>query len=204
MAGSITLIDGPMFAGKSERLIHHLRRAEIALERRGIPADQRCVAFRPTRDTRQSCVQSRAGGAFDALCVEGASEIPALAAEFDTVGIDEAQFFYRDPDKDGVTDPIERQRRANELRNAVFQMAQRGQHVLVAALSADFSARPFPSVVPLYAIATNLHRVYAVCMKCGVDGASFSQRLVPSKETFVVGDREYEARCLGCYEPPSS
>lgn len=184
--GSITLIDGPMFAGKSERLIYHLRRSEIALERRGIPADQRCIAFRPTRDTRQLCVQSRAGGAFDAQCVEHASEIPARAVGFYVVAVDEAQFF------------------GDDLRDAVFSMAQRGQHVLVAALSADFSARPFPSVVPLYAIATRLHRVYAVCMKCGEDGASFSQRLIPSQETFVVGDREYEARCLSCYEPPSS
>lgn len=190
--GSIILIDGPMFAGKSERLIYHLRRAEIALERRGIPVDQRCIAFRPTRDTRQLSVQSqlrvqsRAGAAFDARCVERASEIPALAVGFDTVGIDEAQFF------------------GDDLRDAVFSMAQCGQHVLVAALSADFSARPFPSVVPLYAIATKLHRVYAVCMKCGMDGASFSQRLIPSTETFVVGDREYEARCLSCYEPPAA
>lgn len=194
--GSIHLIDGPMFAGKSEELVRLLRRATIA--------EQRCIAFRPERDTRQSRVESRAGVGFEALCVRRASEIPTLAEDFDVVAVDEAQFFYEDPDKEGITDPAERQRRAEELRNAVFQMAQRGQQVLIAALSADFSARPFPSVVPLYAIATTLHRVYAVCMKCRMDGASYSQRLIPSMETYVVGDREYEARCLTCYEPPSS
>lgn len=177
MAGSITLIVGGMFAGKSEELVRLLNRLRIA--------QRRIIAFRPARDTRQPRVKSRAGGEFDAVCVQKASEMLDLATPHDVVGIDEGQFFDEG------------------LRDAVFALARGGKTVLVAALNADFAGRPFPSVSPLYAIASEIDHVRAICVKCGGE-ASFSQRLVPSSERFVIGDGEYEARCLACYEPPSS
>jgi thymidine kinase len=175
--GSITLIVGGMFASKSDKLISHLKRSGIA--------KLSCIAFRPARDTRQDNVCSRTGSEFEAISVAHASEIPALAAQAQVVGIDEAQFF------------------GDDLRDAIFLMAQRGQRVFVAALNADFGAKPFDSISPLYAIATQIEHVHAVCVDCGEE-ANFSQRLVASAEQVVVGDREYKACCLRCYEPPSS
>ncbi len=176
--GAIILIVGGMFAGKSEELVRQARRMQIA--------KKRVIAFRPASDTRQSHVKSRAGGELLAVCAERAADMVGLSEGYDVVAVDEAQFFDEG------------------LRDAVFVLARRGQHVIVAALNATFDAKPFPSVSPLYAIASEIRSVHAVCMRCG-DQASFSQRLVPSKEQVVIGDTEaYEARCLRCYEPPAS
>lgn len=175
--GSITLIVGGMFAGKSEELVRLLNRLRIA--------QRKIIAFRPARDTRQPRVKSRAGGEFDAVCVQKASEMLDHAASHDVVGIDEGQFFDEG------------------LRDAVFTLARAGKTVLVAALNADFAGQPFPTVSLLYAIASEIVHVRAICVKCGRE-ASFSQRLSDSRDRFVVGDETYQARCLACYEPPSS
>jgi len=185
--GSIEVVTGSMFSGKTDELIRRLRRATIAR--------QKIQVFKPVIDNRYSAdkINSHAGSAFDAIPVHCSQEIPSLL-EPDTsvVGIDEAQFF-----DEGIV-PF-----AQELAN-------HGIRVIVAGLDTDFRGEPF-GVMPIFmAIAERVEKLQAICMVCG-EPASRTQRLVNGKPAYyddpvvIVGASEmYEARCREHHEVPRS
>lgn len=179
--GSISVITGCMFSGKSETTLRELRRAEIAR--------RRVLLVRPALDDRVDgeVVRSRSGAAFPAAVVHGSSEIVtrAVAARADVVAIEEAQFF-----DDGIVESVE-------------TLARRSVTVIVNGLNQDFLGRPFGAMPQLLAIADDITVLTAICMVCGEE-ATKTQRLVdgrPARRTdpiIVVGgfaDDRYEARC---------
>ena len=177
MRGHVELIAGGMYSGKTEELIRRLTRAKIA--------KQRCGVFKPLRDTRQAGVASRCGTSLEAVTLVRATDLLEHAKDLDVVGIDEGQFFDEG------------------LRDVAFELARRGKRVMIAFLNADYAARPFPSVSPLYAVAADITLLRAICVRCGAE-ASCSQRLTAAREQVAVGDTEtYEARCIRCFEPPA-
>jgi thymidine kinase len=183
--GSIEVICGSMFSGKTDELIRRLVRATIAR--------QKVQVFKPAIDIRYAMekVASHAGSTFDAIPVEKATDIRTkLEADTTVVGIDEAQFF--DPDVERV---------AQEL-------AERGIRVLIAGLDTDFRGEPFGSMPVLMAVAEHVSKLHAICMTCG-DEASRTQRLVNGQPAryndpvVIVGASElYEARCRRHHEVP--
>ena len=183
--GSIEVICGSMFSGKTDELIRRLVRARIAR--------QKVQVFKPAIDVRyaEGKVTSHAGADFDALPVRGAREIPERLDEDTTVvGIDEAQFM--DP---GVVDVVQ-------------ALAERGVRVLVAGLDMDFRGEPFGPMPLLMSKAERVDKLHAICMVCG-DEASRTQRLVNGKPAryddpvVIVGAAEmYEARCRLHHEVP--
>lgn len=176
--GWIEVIVGPMFSGKSEELIRRLRRAAIAR--------QRVQIFKPTIDGRYSATEitSHSGLGIASETVRKASEIVAqLQPRTDVIGIDEAQFL------------------GDELLEVCTNLANLGKRVIVAGLDTDFRGRPFEPMPRLLAIAEEIRKLLAICMRCG-NPAVHSQRLVESEELVVVGASEmYEARCRQCFEP---
>ena len=183
--GSIEVICGSMFSGKTDELLRRLVRATIAR--------QKVQVFKPAIDIRYAMekVASHAGSTFDAIPVEKATDIRSkLEADTTVVGIDEAQFF--DPDVERV---------AQEL-------AERGIRVLIAGLDTDFRGEPFGSMPVLMAVAEHVSKLHAICMTCG-DEASRTQRLVNGQPAryndpvVIVGASElYEARCRRHHEVP--
>ncbi|HEX8992235.1 MAG TPA: thymidine kinase [Anaerolineales bacterium] len=183
--GSIEVICGSMFSGKTDELIRRLVRATIA--------KQKVQVFKPAIDVRYALekVRSHAGADFDAVPVEKAGEIPGrLDPETTVVGIDEAQFM----DDDVV-------RVAQEL-------AEMGKRVLVAGLDMDFRGEPFGPMPLLMSKAERVDKLHAICMVCGEE-ASRTQRLVNGKPAryddpvVIVGAAEmYEARCRLHHEVP--
>ncbi len=184
--GSVEVICGSMFCGKTEELIRRLRRAEIA--------KQKVQVFKPAIDKRYDSgqkVTSHAGMAFDALPVEKAADILAhLDSDTTVVGIDEAQFL-----DDGVVAISQ-------------QLADKGIRVIVAGLDTDFRGEPFGSIPTLMAIAEQVDKLQAICMVCG-EPASRTQRLVNDKPAryedpiVIVGASEmYEARCRNHHQVP--
>jgi len=183
--GSVEVICGSMFSGKTDELIRRLVRARIAR--------QKVQVFKPAIDVRyaEGKVTSHAGADFDALPVRGAREIPERLDEDTTVvGIDEAQFM--DP---GVVDVVQ-------------ALAERGVRVLVAGLDMDFRGEPFGPMPLLMSKAERVDKLHAICMVCG-DEASRTQRLVNGKPAryddpvVIVGAAEmYEARCRLHHEVP--
>lgn len=183
--GSIEIICGSMFSGKTDELIRRLVRATIA--------KQKVQVFKPAIDIRYAIekVASHTGSTFDAIPVEKASEI-RIKIDKDTtvVGIDEAQFF----------DP--------EVVTVAQELATRGVRVLVAGLDTDFRGKPFGSMPILMAEAEHVSKLHAICMVCG-DDASRTQRLLNGKPArydepiVIVGASElYEARCRQHHEVP--
>ena len=183
--GSVEVIVGSMFSGKTDELIRRLRRATIAR--------QKIQVFKPAIDVRyaESKVTSHAGNDYAAHPIQGAADIPAnLEADTTVVAIDEAQFFNSD------------------LIPIVRQMADRGLRVIVAGLDTDFRAEPFGPVPTLMAQAERVDKLHAICMVCGEE-ASRTQRLVNGKparyddQIVVIGASEfYEARCRQHHEVP--
>ena len=183
--GSIEVICGSMFSGKTDELIRRMRRAVIAR--------QKVQVFKPAVDVRYAAekVTSHAGADFDAIPVEKAEDIfNRLNSDTTVVGVDEAQFFD------------------NGILAVTSQMAEQGIRVLVAGLDQDFRGEPFGPMPMLMAEAEHVDKLQAICMICG-DPASRTQRLVNGKPArfndpvVIVGASElYEARCRKHHEVP--
>lgn len=173
--GRIEVICGSMFSGKTEELIRRMKRAKFAR--------QRVEIFKPSIDTRYSDedVVSHDHNAIPSTPIDSSASILLLASDIEVVGIDEAQFL----DSDLV-------RVCNELAN-------RGVRVIVAGLDMDFQGAPFGPIPGLCAIADDVTKVHAICVKCGAL-AYVSHRLVASERRVLLGEKdEYEPLCRECY-----
>lgn len=177
----LEVICGGMFAGKSELLIHRLKRASYA--------KKNIVAFKPAIDNRYSITEiaSHSGHKYNSICIDPSSPVSFLKYlpnDVEVIGIDEAQFF-----SSTIVDVIEN------------LLTTRNVDIYVAGLDLDSAGKPFGSMPHLLAIADKVTKVSAVCMKCGAD-ATRSQRLVENKEQVMVGaNGTYEARCRKCWTP---
>ncbi|MGZ3767400.1 MAG: thymidine kinase [Mucilaginibacter sp.] len=175
MGGSIEVICGSMFSGKTEELIRRLRRAQIARLTVEI--------FKPKTDTRfdDTAVVSHNLNSIHSTPVDTSSAILLLGSDVQVVGIDEAQFFD------------------DELPNVCTILANRGVRVIVAGLDMDYKGNPFGPIPAIMAIAESVTKVHAVCVQCG-NPALYSYRLVPDQSTILLGEKEsYEPRCRSCF-----
>ncbi len=165
-----------MFSGKSEELIRRLRRSVIAR--------QRVQVFKPLVDDRFSLeeVVSRDDRRLKAISVP-TSEVLRTRVEVGVqiVGIDEVQFF-----DDGIVE-------------VCMQLADAGIRVIAAGLDQDYMRRPFGPMPALLAVAEEVSKMHAVCVRCR-GSAHYSQRLSGGDAQVEVGDASYEARCRACFE----
>ena len=184
--GSIEIITGVMFSGKSEELIRRIRRAVIAR--------RRVQVFKSHLDSRYGgifSVESHDGAEFDAAPVDSAAEIFRLVRpDTEIVAVDEVQFL------DGA------------IVETATGLAARGSRVILAGTDTDFRGEPFGFMGDLMAIAERVDKLNAICVVCG-DLACRNQRLVNGRParydspTILVGGREsYEARCRHCHRVP--
>ena len=174
--GWIEIIAGGMFSGKSEELIRRLRRSVIAR--------QRVQVFKPLIDDRFSTedIVSRDDRRLKATCVSTSAEMRArVEIGVQVVGIDEIQFFDA-----GVVD-------------VCMQLADAGIRVVAAGLDQDYMRRPFGPMPALLAVAEEVSKMHAVCVRCR-GAAHYSQRVSGGDAQVEVGDSSYEARCRSCFE----
>lgn len=175
LGGSIEVICGSMFSGKTEELIRRLRRAQIA--------KLQVEIFKPKTDTRydETAVVSHDLNSIHSTPVDHSSAILLYGSNSQIVGIDEAQFFD------------------DELPEVCVKLANKGVRVIVAGLDMDFAGKPFGPIPALMAIADDVAKVHAVCVKCG-GPALFSYRLVENQNQLLLGEKEsYEPRCRVCF-----
>lgn len=174
--GRIEVICGSMFSGKTEELIRRMKRAKFA--------KQKVEIFKPAIDTRYSeeDVVSHDQNSIHSTPIDASGAILLLASNIDVVGIDEAQFL-----DDNLVDVC------NELAN-------RGIRVIIAGLDMDFKGVPFGPIPALCAIADEVTKVHAICVKCGAL-AYVSHRLVADEHRVMLGEQsEYEPLCRACYQ----
>jgi len=175
-SGSIELICGPMFSGKTEELIRRLRRSQIARQRGAI--------FKPKRDDRyaDNYIVTHTQEKLESHIIEDPKEILEHSYDAHAIGIDEAQFFDE------------------RLVSICRKMANGCKRVIIAGLDRDYLGQPFGSMPQLMMEAEYVTKVLAICVKCG-SPANYSQRISNDTEQVVVGETDkYEARCRRCYE----
>jgi thymidine kinase len=173
--GSIEVITGSMFSGKTEELIRRLRRAQFA----GLKVE----IFKPSLDNRYSetRVVSHDDKSIVSTPVDNASSILLLAGDVPVVGIDEAQFFD------------------NSLIDVCNTLADNGVRVVIAGLDMDFMGKPFGPMPALLSIAEFITKVHAICMRCG-NLAQYSFRKSEDEQVVLLGEKNlYEPLCRNCY-----
>ena len=173
--GRIEVICGSMFSGKTEELLRRLRRAQFAR--------QTVEIFKPAIDTRYSNeeVVSHDKNSILSTPVEHSGNILLLSSDVEVVGIDEAQFFDK-----GLTDVCQ-------------QLADQGIRVIAAGLDMDFKRVPFGPMPDLCAIADDVTKVHAICVRCGAL-ANYSHRIVAGEKQVMLGEmQEYQPLCRICY-----
>jgi len=181
--GSLEIICGPMFSGKSEELIRRLRRAQLA--------KLNVLTCKHNLDDRQmiECLVSHDGKKLEAKAVENVGDILKFGQQdnVDVIGVDEAHWFD------------------NQLVSVACRLIDAGKQVIIAGLDLDFRGVPFGCLPTLLAIADKVTKLSAICCICGKD-AHFTQRLVdgnPAKyndPVFLAGSQElYQARCRDCH-----
>ena len=182
------LITGPMSCGKTEELLRRIRRCIIA--------KKKVKVISPDVDTRAKgdYIESRNGLWLDAIKVKNSIQILSVVKpEDEIVAIDELQFFD------------------SNIVKVISKLMEEGKRVIGTGLELDFKAEPFGSMPSLMCIATVVDKLHAVCMKCGCDHATRTQRLIDGKPAdknspliMIGGDETYEARCIKCYELPDA
>ena len=178
--GRIEVVCGSMFSGKTEELIRRMKRAKFA--------KQKVEIFKPSIDTRYSDedVVSHDQNSIHSTPIESSGSLLLLASDIDVVGIDEAQFFD------------------NGLVEVCNELANRGVRVIVAGPDMDFKGIPFGPIPALCAIADEVTKVHAICVRCGAL-AYVSHRLISNDRRVLLGEKdEYEPLCRECYQKAMS
>ena len=191
MNGRLEVITGCMFSGKTEELIRRLERVRIA--------NAQVLLFKPTIDDRykRDAIVTHYGREFNScLLVPGHESFDTLMGiagekklcEAKVVAFDEGNFF------------------SDKLPMLCEGLVAIGKRVIVAGLDLTFAGEPFGSMPTLMALADQVDKLHAVCVKCGKD-ATRTQRLIDGKPAptddpviKVGGVGSYEARCRDCYE----
>ncbi|MDD3012097.1 MAG: thymidine kinase [Candidatus Gastranaerophilales bacterium] len=178
------LITGPMSCGKTEELLRRLNRAKIA--------GKKIKVFSPVIDTRafNNHIESRNGTIHSAIKVKNSSEIfNFIDNDDEVIGIDELQFFDEN------------------ITTIISDIIKMGKKVIGTGLELDFKSEPFGAMPILFCYADKIDKLTAICMKCGSEYGSRTQRIIDGEPAhrsspliMVGGDERYEARCLNCYE----
>lgn len=177
--GSIEVITGSMFSGKTEELIRRLRRAQFA----GLKVE----IFKSSFDNRYSetRIVSHDEKSILSTPVDNASSILLLAGGVDVVGIDEAQFFD------------------NSIVEVCNALADSGLRIVVAGLDMDFMGNPFGPMPALLSVAEYITKLHAICMRCG-NLAQYSYRKSGEDQLVVLGEKDkYSPLCRKCYNEAS-
>lgn len=180
--GSIEVITGPMFSGKTRELIRRLDKAKHA--------KQEILLVKPSIDKRYSdkAAISHNGDEFPSIYLDPGIEYRPCefyTAAADVIAFDEAQFFSDDL-----------------VYLCEFLAGPKMQsRVIIAGLDLDYKGRPFGPMPQLMAIADKVDKLTAICSKCGKE-AHRTQRITGNGEIIKVGGAEmYEARCKNCWNP---
>ena len=174
-SGSIEVICGSMFSGKTEELLRRLKRARFA--------KLNVEIYKPTIDTRydNQKVVSHDENHVQSTIVQNSSEILKLINNPDVVAIDEAQFF------------------TDDLTRVCNNLASQGIRVIVAGLDMDFLGKPFGEMPKLLAVAEHVTKVHAICLDCGAI-ANHSFRISEEDSLVELGEtNNYKPLCRCCF-----
>ena len=173
--GKIELILGPMFSGKSTRLIEAIRKYVYKAKKTIM-----IKFFADKRYSEKSEVVTHDLIKYDSIDCKNLRDSFELLKKYDVIGIDEGQFF---PD----------------LVEVCEELALLNKTIIIAALNGDFRMEPFPVISRIISKADKIKLLKAYCFHCHKD-AKFSLRIVQSNETVLIGAGEaYKPACRECH-----
>lgn len=173
ISGSIEVVCGPMFSGKTEELIRRVKRAQIAR--------QKVQIFKPAIDNRYHETEVVSHSSISTPATPVSSSVEILQKVFDStrvVAIDEVQFFDEN------------------ISIVVEKLARRGVRVIMAGLDQDYMGKPFGPMASLLAIADSVNKIHAICTVCGAPATKTFRKDPKQSAQVLVGETDlYEARC---------
>ena len=174
--GRIELILGPMFSGKSTRLIEIIRKYTYKAKKTIL-----IKYYADKRYSDKSEVVTHDQIKYDSIDCKNLNDSYEMLKAYDVIGIDEGQFF---PD----------------LVEICEKLALLKKIVIIAALNGDFRMEPFPVISNIISKADKIKLLKAYCFNCHKD-AKFSLRIVQSNETVLIGAGEaYKPACRECHK----
>jgi thymidine kinase len=174
MNGSIELIIGPMFAGKTTELLRCLKRHKIS--------KKRCLLIKAEKDKRYSenNVSSHDAEQMTAITVNDLFKIENTIFNYDVIGIDEGQFF-------------------SNIKEFSEYCANNGKIVIISALDGDYLKKPFGQICEMIPLCEFVKKLSAICMKCHIKDAYFTKRICIGNELEIIGGTDkYIAICRQC------
>ena len=174
--GRIELIVGPMFSGKSTRLIENIRKSAYKAKKTIMVS-----FFADKRYTQKSEVVTHDLMKYDSIDCKNLTDKFDILKTYDIIGIDEGQFFQ-------------------DLVKCCEKLADMGNLVIVAALNGDFLRESFPVIANLIPKVDKIKLLQAYCFNCHKI-AQYSLRTVESNEKILIGSGEaYKPACRKCYK----
>lgn len=171
MRGSLTVITGPMFAGKTTELLDLYERYGGAL-------------FKPKFDVRYSMddVVSHDGVCHKAFAISSISDIAEVNETEKPYFVDEVQFLDGD-------------RYDGDFLEDVKLLLSHGVNFYVSGLDMDWQGNPFPVTAGLMGMADRVVKVTAYCGECGEPAGKTFKRVQDDKAVELGADDLYDARC---------
>ena len=183
----LTVITGPMFSGKSSKLI------SMAISH--VVAGHHVVAYKPIKDLRypddDANISTHTGDKFAARPVNGEiiHELPMYVGMYeaetqisvDVVVVDEAQFMHTK----GLIQAVE---------SLIYY---RYKTIIISGLSQDSDGEPFGAMPHLLAIADDIIHLKAVCAKSKKIGAAtrtYRKDKTNTNQVAIGGSEMYEPR----------
>ena len=176
-SGKLTVVTGPMFAGKTTWLLQELARLD--------EENKKCLVLRPVIDNRygDNAIYAHGGnGNYPATEVDthdpnGIISILTSIDGVDTVVVDEAMFFPQ------------------ALVEVIEVVLAQGTNVIAAGLDTDYRREPFGVMPELMKMANSIVRLQAECYECGRE-ANWTVRLAGTTDVEQVGAAcDYQPAC---------
>ena len=173
-AGYLELILGPMFSGKTTRLIEHYKAYKYI--------GKKIVVINYELDVRYSDIALSSHDRIEIPCIFSKTLDHALWCDADVVLINEGQFFA-------------------DLVPAVHMMINRHRkHVYVCGLDGDFRRERFGTILDLIPFCDRVEKLSAFCAECrNGTPAIFSNRITAESSQVVIGSDNYRPLCRACY-----
>ena len=181
--GSITLIMGPMFSGKTTELIN------IYNETSKIYGKNKCLALNYALDKRygNNKIISHDGLNIDCYNIyninDFINENQDIFLEANYIFINEAQFFEK------------------LIQTILYIKNIYKKHIILCGLDLDFQRNKFGELYDLNIYANKVTYLHGKCNTIGCNYLSlYSHRVVKNKEQLLIGSNEYIPLCKFCYE----
>jgi thymidine kinase len=164
------LFTGPMFGGKTSRMLAALDRAKYQ--------SKKIAAYKPKMDHRYlvDSIVTHAGYKWEARCVSSGDDILESSRGCDIIAVDEAFMI------DGVSDVL-------------IDLFMKGKTIFASTIQLSARGETFSEVQKMFPWATRIEVCPAVCPECGTDAFYTVPKVEGLSQIDVGGSEKYEPRC---------